>query len=62
MSFEIRDQEGKLRNKEREDMSPMDIMKMDYLVDNVIGSIPNKKEFVGTARTVVEMKGVEETK
>ena len=59
---EIRDQEGKLRNKEREDMSPMDIMKMDYLVDNVIGSIPNKKEFVGTARTVVEMKGVEETK
>lgn len=59
---EIVDQSGNLRNKEHEEMSPEDIMKMDYLVENVVGNIPAKEEFEGTARVVVEMKGVEEMK
>lgn len=58
---EIRDQEGNLMNKEYEEMNPRDIMKMDYLVENVIGSIPKKEEVVDEAKAVVEIKGVEES-
>lgn len=58
---EIRDQEGNLMNKEYEEMNPRDIMKMDYLVKNVIGSIPKKEEVVDEAKAVVEIKGVEES-
>lgn len=43
-------------------MKPSDIMKMDWLVDNVVGSIPPMSEFVDNAKTVVELKGVEENK
>ena len=58
---EIRDQEGNLMNKEYEEMNPRNIMKMDYLVENVIGSIPKKEEVVDEAKAVVEIKGVEES-
>ena len=58
---EIRDQEGHLMNKEYEEMKARDIMKMDYLVENVIGSIPKKEEVVDEAKAVVEIKGVEES-
>ena len=43
-------------------MKPSDIMKMDWLVDNVVGSIPPMSEFVDNAKMVVELKGVEENK
>ena len=43
-------------------MKPSDIMKMDWLVDNVVGSIPPMSEFVDKAKMVVELKGVEENK
>ena len=44
------------------EMKPSDIMKMDWLVDNVVGSIPPMSEFVDNAKMVVELKGVEENK
>ena len=55
-------QDGTLKNKEHEQMAPEDIMKMDWLVENVIGVIPQKEEFVEDAKPVVELQGVEEKK
>ncbi len=59
---EIYSQDGELMNKEHEEMKPEDIMNMDWLVENVIGSIPAIDELVDGAKAVVELKGVEETK
>ncbi len=61
-SGEIRDQEGNLRNREQDSMKPENIMKMDWLIENVIGSIPSSEELVDGAKSVVELKGVEENK
>lgn len=58
----IRSQDGTLRNKEEEVMRPEDVMKMDWLVENVIGDIPSIDEFIEGAKPVVELKGVEESK
>ena len=58
----IHSQEGTLRNKEEEVMRPEDVMKMDWLVENVIGDIPSIDEFIEGAKPVVELKGVEESK
>ena len=49
-------------SKERYNLALCDIMKMDWLVDNVVGSIPPMSEFVDNAKMVVELKGVEENK
>ncbi len=59
---EIYSQDGTLRNKMHEAMKPEDIMKMDWLVDNIIGTIPASGELVDGAKPVVELKGVEENK
>lgn len=59
---EIYAQDGTLKNKARHKMKPEDIMKMDWLVENVIGTIPAIGELVDGAKAVVELKGVEETK
>lgn len=59
---EIYAQDGSLMNKEHEQMKPEDIMKMDWLAENVIGTIPVVDELVDGAKSVVELKGVEETK
>lgn len=58
----IYSQDGQLRNHENEAMSPEDIMKMDWLVENIIGDIPALEEFVEQAKPVVKQKGVEENK
>lgn len=61
-SGEIRSQDGTIMNKEREEMRPEAIMEMDWLVENVIGTIPAIDELVDGAKPVVELKGVEENK
>ena len=43
-------------------MKPEDIMEMDWLVENVVGSIPSMDTLIDAAQTVVQLKGVEETK
>ena len=58
--FFIRDQEGKLRNKDNESMKPEDIMEMGWVLENVIGTIPAIEELVDDAHAVVALKGVEE--
>ena len=43
-------------------MKPEAIMEMDWLNDNVIGSIPQMGTLIDAAQPVVQVKGVEETK
>lgn len=57
---EIRSQDGTLRNREGETLSPQDIMEMDWLVDNIEGEIPSGERLVDAAQPVVQIKGVEE--
>ena len=59
---EIRAQDGTIKNCAGEKMSADDIMKMDYLVENVIGDIPSIDLLNDKAKTIVELKGVEEPK
>lgn len=57
---EIYAQDGTLKNNTGESMSPEDIMKMDYLVENIVGEIPGIDVLNEKAKPVVELKGVEE--
>ncbi len=59
---EIYSQDGTLRNHAEEAMSPEDIMKMDWLAENVVGDIPTIDLLNEGAKSVVELKGVEESK
>ncbi len=59
---EIYAQDGTKKNGEFHEMKPEDIMKMDYLVENIVGSIPAADALVEGAKEVVELKGVEEKK
>ena len=43
-------------------MTHQDIMNMDWLLDNVTGTIPSMDSLIDKAKTVVELKGVEEKK
>ena len=55
---EIYSQDGKLRSEEGVDMEVDDIIKMNWLVENVIGDIPTIDELDESAKELVEMKGV----
>ena len=59
---EIYSQDGELRNKSNVAMKPEAIMEMDWLVANVKGSIPTMDTLIDAAQTIVQLKGVEETK
>lgn len=59
---EIYAQDGTLRNAAEQQMSAEDIMKMDWLVENVIGEIPTIDLLQEQAKQMVELKGVEDSK
>lgn len=59
---EIVAQDGTIKNQIHKEMKPEDIMEMDYLVENVVGTIPAISDLVDGAKAVVVLKGVEETK
>lgn len=59
---EIRAQDGSLKNAKDQVMSHEDIMKMDYLVENVVGDIPTIDLLSDRAKPVVELKGVEDAR
>ena len=59
---EIYAQDGRLMNPAHKVMRPEDIMKMDWLVENVVGTIPAITDLVDGAKAVVESKGVEDKK
>ncbi len=57
---EIYSQDGELKNEKNQVMLPEDIMKMNWLADNVIGEIPEVSELKEEAKPIVELKGVTE--
>ncbi len=54
----IYDQEGNLRVREGETLSPIQIVQMDWLVDNVEGSIPKIEDLNPEAQALVQISGV----
>lgn len=54
----VKDQNGDLRIQESEVLPPDEIMKMDWLVDNIIGSIPTLDELEDSAKPVVQLRGL----
>ena len=58
---EIRDQEGKLRCEGNDVIEPVQIITMDWLADNVVGSIPDKEELTEDVWPVVELQGIKQT-
>ena len=56
----FRSQDGLIRNDEDTKLSPAEIMEMNYLLDNVIGEIPEIDELYDRAKPIVALKGVEE--
>ena len=55
---EIRDQAGTLRCEADRRMTPAEILCMDYLVDNIVGSFPAEEELIETARPLVRLQGI----
>ena len=55
---EIKSQDGTVRNQGNSVMEPSDIMNMNWLLDNVIGEIPEIHELKEEAKQIVELKGV----
>ena len=55
---EIRDQAGNLRCEADRRLTPAEILCMDYLVDNVIGSFPKENELIESARPLVRLQGI----
>lgn len=57
----LTDQDGTKRCGETEILKPEDIMTMDWLTDNVIGSIPTIDDLYEEARPVVQLRGLNTT-
>ncbi len=57
---QMTDQNGIVRCKENEALTPADILTMDWLVHNVEGSIPSLSEVRPEARALVELQGIRE--
>lgn len=59
---EIVAQDGTVKSKAGVRMQPDEIVKMDWLVDNVIGFIPTADQLIDQAKPVVMMQGVVKNK
>ncbi len=55
---EIRSQDGRLRSGGDTRLTPAEILLMDYLADNVVGSIPSADDVKDSAKPLVLMQGV----
>ncbi len=55
-------QDGKIRCTTGKSLTPAEIIAMDYLADNVIGSIPTVEEMKPEAVSFVEMQGIHSIK
>ena len=54
----IRDQQGILRNDGSRDLTPEEVMTMDWLCDNVSGSIPGYDQIIPMSREMVRLLGI----
>ncbi len=57
-SGRIKKQDGTWIGSENTTLRPEDVIQMDYLVDQVIGSIPTDEELTDDARAIVAVQGV----
>jgi len=55
---ELRDQNGTLRCPADRRMTPAEILCMDYLADNIVGTLPGMDELIETARPLVRLQGI----
>ena len=54
----MKDQEGHLRNDGELWMNPEDIMRMNWLLDSVIGEIPSVDKLMPMARETTKLLGL----
>ena len=52
-------QDGQVIHKEGHSLSPEQIVNMDWLVDNVIGELPDYEQLTEEGKSTVDMVGVE---
>ena len=57
-SDEIYDQSRRLRNKKGNSLAPEEIITMDWLMDNVIGSIPDIEQLEDSVKPLVMNQGI----
>ncbi len=55
---EIIAQDGSIKNVKNKKLTPSEVLAMNWLVDNVIGDIPEIDEIKDEAKSIVELKGV----
>ena len=55
----ILDQQGNVRNDGTKTFSPVELMQMDWLCENVIGSFPKYDEIIPISRPMVDLLGVD---
>lgn len=58
----VRAQQGIIQESLDSEMTPEEIIKMDWLVNNIEGSIPDISDFVDEAKSLVNIQGVIKTK
>ena len=54
----LRDQAGALRCEPERRLTPAEILCMDYLLDNVVGTLPSLEELSEQARPLVKLQGI----
>ena len=55
---ELRDQDGNVRCEADRLLTPAEILCMDYLVDNIVGTLPGPDELIASARPLVRLQGI----
>ena len=55
---ELRDQSGILRCEADRRLTPAEILCMDYLADNIVGTLPGVDELIESARPLVRLQGI----
>lgn len=55
---ELRDQSGTLRCEADRRLTPAEILCMDYLADNIVGTLPDLEELSESARPLVRLQGL----
>ena len=55
---ELRDQSGALRCAADRRLTPAEILCMDYLADNIVGTLPQLDELIESARPLVRLQGI----
>ena len=55
---ELRDQSGTVRCEADRRLTPAEILCMDYLADNIVGTLPDVDELIASARPLVRLQGL----